>query len=399
VFIEARMATSNMRISELDGLRGIAILLVLVWHFTGMLVDPSQGVVQHLAWRYLIFGRSGVDLFFVLSGFLIIGILIDNRDHPNYFTTFYIRRALRILPPYLILVTGLWLCLEVGGGHLHYYFNRQISFFSLFTFTQNWMMASINSYGAMSIAGTWSLAIEEQFYCFAPALIFLLPRRLLPKALFAIAAASIAARSGWYYLYPEYDLAPYVGTVFRLDPLCVGGLIAVACRNSAVWSAIVMRRRVWLFALSLLIAVIPFYSWFLRSDFSNFAEYHLGHTYLAVLYGISLVSILIWSGTPATSWLRSSVLTQAGAISYSLYLFHPSFKALFFAFAHRGEQLTSLFDIVLLTGALISLVAFCALLYRYVELPAQKFGHRFRYETRARASSERPQPQWNPMTK
>jgi peptidoglycan/LPS O-acetylase OafA/YrhL len=103
------MAISDRRLAELDGLRGIAIMLVLVWHFTGMLVDPGQGDIQYLTWRFLIFGRSGVDLFFVLSGFLIIGILVDNRDSSDYFKTFYLRRALRILPPYLILVTGFWL--------------------------------------------------------------------------------------------------------------------------------------------------------------------------------------------------------------------------------------------------------------------------------------------------
>src|ERR1700676_1165017 len=189
------MQISDRRLPELDGLRGIAILLVLVWHFTGMLCDPSQGLVQYIAWRIAIIGQTGVDLFFVLSGFLIIGILIDNRESPNYFTTFYIRRALRILPPYLILLAGFWLCVSEAGGRLPYYFDRQLPLWSLLTFTQNWVMASLNTMGAMSIGGTWSLAIEEQFYLFAPALILLLPLRWLPKVLVAIGATSIMARS------------------------------------------------------------------------------------------------------------------------------------------------------------------------------------------------------------
>src|SRR5450432_1432838 len=196
------MPISDRRIPELDGLRGIAILLVLVWHFTGMLVDPEQGVVQNAAWRYLIFGQSGVDLFFVLSGFLIIGILIDNRESPTYFKTFYIRRALRILPPYLILVAGFWLCVELAGHRLAHYFDWQLPLWSLLTFTQNWVMASINDFGSPLIGGTWSLAIEEQFYVFAPALMLVLPKRLLPKAIIAIGIASIVARSFYFYLYP-----------------------------------------------------------------------------------------------------------------------------------------------------------------------------------------------------
>jgi len=374
------MPISEKRIPELDGVRGIAILLVLLWHFTGMLVDPSQGDVQYLAWRYLIFGRTGVDLFFVLSGFLIIGILIDNRDSPNYFATFYARRALRILPPYLILVGACWLLFKVSNARAEAYFGRELPLWSLLTFTQNWVMASINSYGATLSGGTWSLAIEEQFYLFAPMLILLLPPRWLMKALVAIGVISLVARSAYFYLHPEQMLAPYVVTVFRLDGLCAGGVIAIAYRHSAVWSAIVLRRKALLAALAILMAIVPFYTWSLRSDFSHLAEYHFGHAYLALLYGAILTSVLVWCGKPSTAWLRSKNLTAVGAISYSLYLFHPSFKELFFVLAHRGEQLTSPIDIVLLSAAIVSTFVFCAVLYRCVERPAQRLGHRFSYE-------------------
>jgi peptidoglycan/LPS O-acetylase OafA/YrhL len=262
------MATSDIRIPELDGLRGIAILLVLIWHFTGMLADPGQGAIQYLAWRFAIFGRSGVDLFFVLSGFLIVGILIDNRDSPNYFKTFYVRRMLRILPAYLILVTGFWLCVVTLDGHLAYYFDRQLPLWSLLTFTQNWVMVSLNRLGSMSIGATWSLAIEEQFYLVAPALILWLPRRWLPKALIAIGATSIVARSACFYFYPENFTAPYVGTIFRLDGLCAGGLIAIAYRDKAIWAAIQLRRTRLFGVFCALIAIIPFYTWLLRSSFA-----------------------------------------------------------------------------------------------------------------------------------
>jgi peptidoglycan/LPS O-acetylase OafA/YrhL len=373
------MPISDKRVPELDGLRGIAILLVLIWHFTGMLVDPEQGAIQNAAWRYLIFGQSGVDLFFVLSGFLIIGILVDNRESPHYFRTFYVRRALRILPPYLILVVGFWLCVDLTGGRLAYYFNRQLPLWSLLTFTQNWVMASINSLGSMSIGGTWSLAIEEQFYVFAPALILVLPRRLLPRTIIAIGIASIVARSVYFYLYPNEVIAPYVGTVFRLDGLCVGGLIAMAYRDQAVWTVVVRRRMLLLIALAALAAIIPIYTSFLRSRYDHLVLYHFGHAYLALLYGVLLTSILVWCGTRATAWLRSEALTKTGMISYSRYLFHPSIKGLFFVLAHRGEQLTAPTDIALLSAAWISTFVCCWLLYRYVERPAQRFGHKYRY--------------------
>jgi peptidoglycan/LPS O-acetylase OafA/YrhL len=379
------MATSDIRIPELDGLRGIAILLVLTWHFTGMLADSSQGAIQYLAWRFLIFGQSGVDLFFVLSGFLIVGILIDNRGSPNYFKTFYMRRMLRILPPYLILVTGFWLCVVTLDGRLAYYFDRQLPLWSLLTFTQNWAMASLNSFGSMSIGATWSLAIEEQFYLVAPALILWLPRRWLPTTLIAIGAASIVARSACFYFHPEKFTAPYVGTIFRLDGLCAGGLIAIAYRDKAMWATIQARRTLLLGAFCALIAIIPLYTWFLRSSFALPVLLHFGHTYLALLYGISLTGILMGSGTPAMAWLRTKSLGAIGRISYSLYLFHPSFKGLFFALAHRGESMRTLLDVALLVMALMSTFGFCAALYVWIERPAQKFGKRFRYEPSAQA--------------
>jgi peptidoglycan/LPS O-acetylase OafA/YrhL len=371
------MTISDKHVPELDGLRGIAILLVLVWHFTGMLVDPDQGNVQYLAWRYLIFGQSGVDLFFVLSGFLIIGILVDNRGCPNYFKTFYIRRALRILPPYLIVVGGFWSCVMIG---LHY-FDRQIPLWSLLTFTQNWVMASLNTFGAMSIGGTWSLAIEEQFYLFAPALVLLLPSRLLPSALITVGLVSIIARSTCFYLWPENVFAPYVLTPLRLDGLCVGGLIAIAYRNPRAWEGILSHRKVLLVALGALAAAIPFYTWFLRSSLAPFVLYHFGHSYLAFLYGTSLTVILVWSGAPALAWLRTKSLTGAGLVSYSLYLFHPTFKGLFFVLAHRGAVvLQTPLDAALLAAAFVSTFVFCAVLRRYVERPAQELGKRFKYD-------------------
>jgi peptidoglycan/LPS O-acetylase OafA/YrhL len=213
-------------------------------------------------------------------------------------------------------------------------------------------------------------------------LILLLPRRLLPKTLIAIGAASIAARSVCFHLYPDNPYAPYVGTVFRLDGLCMGGLIAIAYRNTAVWAAILARRTILLGILCALLAMIPFYTWFLRSSISQPVLYDFGHTYLTLLYGAILTSVLIWSGSSATAWLRSRTLTGVGLISYSLYLFHPSFKGLFFVLAHRGETLQTPLDAVLLAAALISTFGFCAALYRYVELPAQKLGKRFKYEKR-----------------
>src|ERR1043166_4460923 len=87
------------KIREIDGLRAAAILLVVAWHYLG-----ASGGPESLQWRLFIFGRSGVDLFFVLSGYLITSILLHNRSSPRYFSAFYGRRAFRILPVYGVML-------------------------------------------------------------------------------------------------------------------------------------------------------------------------------------------------------------------------------------------------------------------------------------------------------
>ena len=387
------MGKADARIPELDGLRGIAILLVLGWHFTGMLMDPSDGAVQEIIWRFGIFGQSGVDLFFVLSGFLIVGIVVDNRTSPTLFRTFYARRALRILPPYLLLVFSFAIASAIFGRT--YYLGRDLPLWSLLTFSQNWVMSYIRDFGPAGISATWSLTIEEQFYLVAPAIIIFLPRRFLWPALIAVGLTSIAARSICFALYPENVYAPYVLTPLRLDGLSAGGLIAIAYR-SPKWSTIESRKSLLLTAMIVLLAVAPFYTWFLHSEIAHQVLYHFGHSYLTVLYGLALLNILTRSGTVATSWLRSPAMIGVGAISYSLYLFHTPFKGIFFIAAGHPESFRSWTDGLLLFLALLSTFAFCAALYWIIERPAQKLGKSFSYATtkspchRARQKQERP---------
>ena len=164
---------SSTRIPALDGLRGIAILLVLIVHTISDFHFDHHPVLTWLV-RMSRLSWSGVDLFFVLSGFLIGGILLDARDSPNYFKTFYIRRAYRILPLYFVVLILAWLTFESGQlgwlrGAWAELFSGRISWWTFFTFTQNIAMALIGPFiGRAGLSQTWSLAVEEQFYLTLP---------------------------------------------------------------------------------------------------------------------------------------------------------------------------------------------------------------------------------------
>src|SRR5262249_39067117 len=140
----------------------------------------------------------GVDLFFVLSGFLLGGILLEHRESQEYFKTFYVRRACRILPVYYLLVIAFAMVSPLfngtrNDGFIHL-FNNPMPLWSYFTFTQNFAMMSVSDFGAPALSATWSLAVEEQFYLFLPLMIRFVPRGALPGALLLLIVAAPICR-------------------------------------------------------------------------------------------------------------------------------------------------------------------------------------------------------------
>lgn len=206
-------------IAELDGLRGIAVLLVAIHHFRPLpwFPEPVRAVLG-LGW-------VGVDLFFALSGFLITGILLDSVGAVNYYRAFYARRALRILPLYFAALLAFCWFLPAAGltrpadpALLPWYWLH----------VSNWKSAFGDEVPALS--HFWSLAIEEQFYLVWPAVVAIAGARRLPWICLAMAMASAGARWGWmdqgYAKEFLYRLTP-----FRLESLALGGLLACAARG------------------------------------------------------------------------------------------------------------------------------------------------------------------------
>lgn len=163
------------RIRELDGVRGIAILLVLIWHYFTTQVQPVPDSLLAKAQLATQLTWSGVDLFFVLSGFLIGGILLDNRASKNYFSTFFVRRACRILPLYVVMLLAYVYLLVEQPVALKWLWENSYSLWFFATFTQNYPIGIHEQFGPNWMAVTWSLAVEEQFYVVLPFLMFWLP--------------------------------------------------------------------------------------------------------------------------------------------------------------------------------------------------------------------------------
>jgi peptidoglycan/LPS O-acetylase OafA/YrhL len=371
---------TQKRILEIDGLRGIAVIAVLLWHFTGSMVNNDGSLLSKVIISATVFGRTGVDLFFVLSGFLIIGILIDNRSSTNLFRVFYLRRFLRIWPPYAVLLVVYWLCyLWLGESDA---FNTRYGFWVQFiaqiTFTYNLLMAVADGALARGLSVVWSVSIEEWFYIVFPIMIVKIHRRHLVKFLICVGLLSASCRMGIHLLYPKLWQAPYVLMPLRLDGLCAGGLVAVAVRSDKAMK-LISENRARLLRLSVLAVAAGAASVISVRGHLDSNMYIWGHLCLALAYGALVLAVVTSVGDDAVAVLRSRFLREAGRYSYTLYLIHPLFISLFFQVAGRREVVMAWQDFWLCAGALGSAIAFSVASYWLMERRLVKFGHQFEY--------------------
>jgi peptidoglycan/LPS O-acetylase OafA/YrhL len=383
------------RIPELDGLRGIAILQVIYWHY----IEPGQ-IPRYLS----AFGRltwSGVDLFFVLSGFLIGGILLDARTSKNFFKTFYVRRFYRILPLYIFLLLALWLGVSLSTGTENpalswLFFYLPIPWYFCATLTQNFWSAYHGTLGGPPfLSPTWSLAIEEQFYLMLPCVIrFLKPSRL-PYFLAAVIVIAPLLRT---VLYLAYDVpggwAGYVLMPCRADALMLGVGAALLVRSRAGWNYLVTHRRVMNLILGILFLGMV---WAAHKKWLNVTTFEMssfGYTWVALFY-LSVLLIAVSQPTHLISRaLRNRALRGIGIIAYGAYLFHIPVEGLCYALL-RGHNVppTNAADFATSFLAFGLTLIFAAVSWFYFEKPLVRRGHRYKYEgVREQELDLMPQP-------
>lgn len=171
------------RVGSLDGIRGIAVILILAVHFPGLELLPQTSVVSRWLAGFMSWGWCGVNLFLVLSGFLITGILLDTKNAEKRFQSFYIRRILRTFPLYYAVVLS---SLAAGLLMRHSAWNHilgpsPIGWIAFLLYVQNWWMPFGDLHQMTFLGPLWSLAVEEQFYLMWPLCVWGLSTKALTK--------------------------------------------------------------------------------------------------------------------------------------------------------------------------------------------------------------------------
>jgi peptidoglycan/LPS O-acetylase OafA/YrhL len=372
------------RIPALDGIRGLAISLVLWFH----IYDPLRNNLpnHYFLGRIADLGRftwSGVDLFFVLSGFLIGGILLDAVDSPTYFRTFYTRRAYRILPLYAAIL-GLTFAIDLCFQRQHL---AQFLYYPVFL--QNIQMAATASFGAVHVGVTWSLAVEEQFYLTMPWVVRRLSRHRLVILLLAVIVAAALLRATLLSVFPDNWVAAHVLTFCRSDALSIGVLVALGVREPGVLS--LMRRYSWvaytLLAILLLISLRVMWGHFEPLAGKAFG---IDYSFLAIFYGLLLLSTLLSNRLSAI--FSFGPLRFMGSIAYGVYLLHRLINfSLYKAFFYLRPKSGSIGDILVATASVAVSIAVATASWRYFEQPLVRRGHRYTYVD-ATSRDELPTP-------
>lgn len=346
---------TSRRVAELDGLRGLAALAIVLFH-----VRPT----------WLPGGWLAVDLFFVLSGFLITSILIEHGDRPGFLRAFYIRRGLRIWPIYVFTILTLaalssWLPSRC----------RWSGFWTTLTYTQfvplDW--GGKAKLFSIYLPHTWTLAIEEQFYLIWPLLALAVGRRRIAwVALLLVLASSVLRAQGWAFM----------TLLGRLDGLAMGGVLAAVCHARPRWMdrALIAALVVGPLGMACLVAAGGPIQPFLPLSWPGL------WVTLFNLSAFGLVGLLASrSGARHLAPLRFSLLTYFGKISYGIYLYHVVilFWVMDLCRAKRFHEIP--------TTALLPALGLClacsAISWRYIEQPLLRFKSRAEYQRSEPGSS------------
>jgi peptidoglycan/LPS O-acetylase OafA/YrhL len=376
-FVEHTAPQGRAYYPSLDGLRAVSFFGVFFWHYLG-----------------LPYGWAGVDVFFVLSGFLITGILYDTRDDTHRIRNFYIRRTLRIFPLYygvllaIFLLTPLfrwawtwqWIAWPLYLGNFLRFLYPHLNNRFVALFADAHLVSRAYPGLDLRLGHFWTLCVEEQFYLLWPWIVFTVRDR---RKLMAICVACIVlvplARILAVTHFPEALVSGEVvlhSTPFRFDTLLVGALIALLYRGAH--RELMQRAAKAIMAVAAVCALLVCGYWF-RFHNSKMNDAVLGHTWLLTVIALFSGALMLRTLIPGTipyrifnlRWLR-----VIGTVSYGAYVFHDIPHSWYYSlveyyFHHHGARaITAVFGLVMT-------LAWSILSYHFFELPMLRLKDRF----------------------
>jgi peptidoglycan/LPS O-acetylase OafA/YrhL len=367
-----RTGQAAARLPALDGLRALAICVVLVHNVS--VFDRLGASLAEKVWNFVVgAGWIGVQLFFVLSGYLITGILLDGRDQPHGLRTFYVRRSLRIFPLYYLFLIGRFLLLPLFIPAAAVAASSQIWFW---LYLSNW--SELFHRGVDGLSHFWSLAVEEQFYLSWPwAVRRLSPRRFVQLCV-GLTVLPLLARVTFWVAHVDQHWS-YFSTLARADGLAWGALVAIAARST--WPREKLAR-LWKVATMVSVAglgaVLVFVHGFSR--FQPVVE-TVGYTLFAAFFASLLFGMVTRPGTPGGRWLENRWLVRVGRYSYAMYLFHAPLRQALMQLVlpklSRGGEVSLALDLVWVVGIALLTFVLAALSYALVERPILKLKDRW----------------------
>lgn len=372
--------TGETRIAELDGLRGIAVLMVILFHFVVPAGETSNRVANTFYNTFRI-GWAGVDLFFVLSGFLIGGILLDAKESKSYFKTFYLRRVYRIFPLYYLWVAIYFLIAAASSAHLagqlavfpgRWIYIPVYAFYLQNTWKLNATMAS------PWLAHLWSLAVEEQFYLVTPCLIRFLSRGKLLLLLLSTMVLAPLTRVLLVLYFPSHTFAPYRMTVCRADALAAGVLIAMVWRDSTSLQWILAHRQAMNAVFGSLFLGVIYLAIFHPTQYGALSV--LGYSCIDLFFANLLLWTLLTLEGRWAAFCRRPFLMALGGVSYCMYVIHLAVNFLCHAVlagSVQGISTWPAFAATIAAGGITWSIAKFS--WRFFESPMLRRGHAFRY--------------------
>ena len=365
--IQRASSSSSNRIAAIDGLRGLAALMVIWVHYSD--VEQPGTVTKHIL-NIGNFAFNGLDLFFVISGFLLAGILFDNKEAKNYYSTFYIRRICRLFPLYYLMI-GLYLLARTIHPTGEAGFLWGVPLWTFLVFVQNIPMAMQGALYPWFLGPTWSLAIEEQFYAVLPFTIRNLKKWQIATIVAFLVIVGLVTR---VFIVESKSLsyfAAYWLTICRLDTLGIGVLTAMVVR----WRKIPER-------LLVITAAILFpVNFYLTME--HFTP--LVNAWSRPLVGVFIATVVIilyqYPENRLSRIFRLKPLLFMGTISYGVYMFHiPTQYLVFWIGGEYTRHIIDSYTFMLSIAAATCTIGLAHLSWMLFEKPLLRIGHKRMYK-------------------